>query len=91
MVPEIPAGQRLRHPAMFWQGAQNTPEMEISPAGPVQTPLGPTGQGFDYFYGFNQGETSPVVPNTFIANNRGRSSNPSPPSRAITFNRRHDR
>lgn len=33
----------------------NTPEMDISPAGPFDR--WPTGLGFEYFYGFNQGET----------------------------------
>src|SRR5258707_12700284 len=33
----------------------NTPETEITPAGPFDRR--PTGVGFDYFYGFNQGET----------------------------------
>jgi arylsulfatase len=45
--------------AMFGK-AHNTPEMEISPAGPFNR--WPTGQGFDYFYGFNQGETSQWYP-----------------------------
>jgi len=36
--------------------AHNTPSPEISPAGPFDR--WPTGQGFDYFYGFNQGETN---------------------------------
>lgn len=45
--------------AMFGK-AHNTPEMEISPAGPFDR--WPTGQGFDYFYGFNQGETSQYYP-----------------------------
>jgi arylsulfatase A-like enzyme len=40
--------------------AHNTPEKEISPAGPFNR--WPTGQGFDYFYGFNQGETSQWYP-----------------------------
>ncbi len=40
--------------------AHNTPEPEISPAGPFDR--WPTGQGFDYFYGFNQGETSQYYP-----------------------------
>jgi arylsulfatase A-like enzyme len=58
MIPEI-----LRDngyvTAMFGK-AHNTPEMEISPAGPFNH--WPTGQGFDYFYGFNQGETSQWYP-----------------------------
>jgi arylsulfatase len=38
----------------------NTPEPEISPAGPFDH--WPTGLGFDYFYGFNQGETNQYYP-----------------------------
>ena len=38
----------------------NTPENEISPAGPFDR--WPTGLGFDYFYGFNQGEASQYYP-----------------------------
>lgn len=38
----------------------NTPEMDISPAGPFDR--WPTGLGFDYFYGFNRGETSQFYP-----------------------------
>jgi arylsulfatase len=38
----------------------NTPEMDISPAGPFDR--WPTGLGFDYFYGFNQGETHQYYP-----------------------------
>jgi arylsulfatase len=38
----------------------NTPETEISPAGPFDR--WPTGLGFDYFYGFNQGEASQYYP-----------------------------
>ncbi|MBP2649031.1 MAG: Sulfatase [Gemmatimonadetes bacterium] len=38
----------------------NTPETEISPAGPFDR--WPTGLGFDYFYGFNQGETDQYFP-----------------------------
>jgi arylsulfatase len=38
----------------------NTPEPEISPAGPFDR--WPTGLGFDYFYGFNQGETNQYYP-----------------------------
>jgi arylsulfatase len=45
--------------AMFGK-AHNTPEPHISPSGPFD--LWPTGQGFDYFYGFNQGETSQYYP-----------------------------
>lgn len=38
----------------------NTPEPAISPAGPFDR--WPTGLGFDYFYGFNQGETHQFYP-----------------------------
>lgn len=38
----------------------NTPEPDISPAGPFDR--WPTGLGFDYFYGFNQGETHQYFP-----------------------------
>ena len=38
----------------------NTPEPQISPAGPFDR--WPTGLGFDYFYGFNQGETHQYYP-----------------------------
>ena len=38
----------------------NTPEPEISPAGPFDR--WPTGLGFEYFYGFNQGETNQYYP-----------------------------
>ena len=43
--------------------AHNTPEPEISPAGPFDH--WPTGQGFDYFYGFNQGETNQYYPTLY--------------------------
>ena len=48
--------------AMFGK-AHNTPEPEISPAGPFHN--WPTGQGFDYFYGFNQGETNQYYPTLY--------------------------
>ncbi|HEY2783881.1 MAG TPA: arylsulfatase [Fimbriiglobus sp.] len=38
----------------------NTAEPDISPAGPFNR--WPTGVGFDYFYGFNQGETNQYYP-----------------------------
>jgi arylsulfatase A-like enzyme len=41
----------------------NTPETEISPAGPFDH--WPTGLGFDYFYGFNQGETNQYYPTLY--------------------------
>ena len=41
----------------------NTPEPAISPAGPFDR--WPTGLGFDYFYGFNQGETNQYYPTIY--------------------------
>jgi arylsulfatase A-like enzyme len=41
----------------------NTPEPDISPAGPFDR--WPTGLGFDYFYGFNQGETNQYYPTIY--------------------------
>jgi len=41
----------------------NTPEPDISPAGPFNR--WPTGLGFDYFYGFNQGEAHQYYPNLY--------------------------
>jgi arylsulfatase len=54
MVPEMLRSNGYAT-AMFGK-AHNTPEPEISPAGPFDR--WPTGQGFEYFYGFNQGETN---------------------------------
>ena len=48
--------------AMFGK-AHNTPEPQIGPAGPFD--LWPTGQGFEYFYGFNQGETNQYYPTLY--------------------------
>ena len=48
--------------AMFGK-AHNTPEPEIGPAGPFDN--WPTGQGFEYFYGFNQGETNQYYPTLY--------------------------
>jgi arylsulfatase A-like enzyme len=45
--------------AMFGKW-HNTPEPQISPAGPFDR--WPTGLGFGYFYGFNQGETHQYYP-----------------------------
>ena len=55
------ARQRLRD-AMFGKW-HNTPEPDISPAGPFDR--WPTGLGFDYFYGFNQGETHQYYPTLY--------------------------
>ncbi len=41
----------------------NTPEPDISPAGPFDR--WPTGLGFEYFYGFNQGETHQYYPTIY--------------------------
>lgn len=41
----------------------NTPEPDISPAGPFDR--WPVGLGFDYFYGFNQGETHQYYPTIY--------------------------
>ncbi len=41
----------------------NTPEPDISPAGPFDR--WPTGLWFDYFYGFNQGETNQYYPTLY--------------------------
>ncbi len=48
--------------AMFGKW-HNTPEPDISPAGPFDR--WPTGLGFDYFYGFNQGETHQYFPTIY--------------------------
>lgn len=48
--------------AMFGKW-HNTPEPAISPAGPFDR--WPTGLGFEYFYGFNQGETNQYYPTIY--------------------------
>lgn len=48
--------------AMFGKW-HNTPEPDISPAGPFDR--WPTGLGFDYFYGFNQGEAHQYYPTLY--------------------------
>ena len=48
--------------AMFGKW-HNTPEMDVSPAGPFDR--WPTGLGFEYFYGFNQGETHQYYPTLY--------------------------
>ncbi len=48
--------------AMFGKW-HNTPEPDISPTGPFDR--WPTGLGFDYFYGFNQGETHQYYPTIY--------------------------
>lgn len=59
--------------AMFGKW-HNTPEPDISPAGPFDR--WPTGLGFDYFYGFNQGETDQYHPTLY------RNTTPTAPNRA---------
>ncbi len=56
--------------AMFGKW-HNTPEPDISPAGPFDR--WPTGFGFDYFYGFNQGEADQYHPTLY------RNTTPVPP------------
>ena len=93
LSPATPASSRRARPrssemlrdngyatAMFGKW-HNTPEPEISPAGPFDR--WPTGLGFDYFYGFNQGETQPVLPDALSQHDAGRRSR-SRPSRATT-------
>ncbi len=48
--------------AMFGKW-HNTPETEISPSGPFDR--WPTGLGFEYFYGFNQGEADQYHPTLY--------------------------
>ena len=57
--------------AMFGKW-HNTPETEITPAGPFHN--WPTGLGFDYFYGFNQGEAHQYYPTLY----RGTTAVPQP-------------
>ena len=50
--------------ATWWYGKNhNTPDWESSVAGPFDR--WPTGMGFDYFYGFNAGETHQFYPTLF--------------------------
>jgi arylsulfatase len=58
LVPEILRGNGYAT-ACFGKW-HNTPETDISPAGPFDR--WPTGLGFEYFYGFNQGETHQYYP-----------------------------
>ena len=66
--------------AMFGK-AHNTPEPEISPAGPFHN--WPTGQGFEYFYGFNQGETNQYYPTLY--RNTVPVSQPKSPEQGYSF------
>ena len=61
LVSEI-LGQNGYATAMFGKW-HNTPEPEISPAGPFDR--WPTGLGFDEFYGFNQGEAHHFYPTLY--------------------------
>lgn len=66
--------------AMFGKW-HNTPEPAISPAGPFDR--WPTGLGFDYFYGFNQGETNQYYPTLY--RNTVPVDPPKPLKKAITL------
>jgi arylsulfatase len=79
MLPEILRDNGYAT-AMFGK-AHNTPEREISPAGPFNR--WPTGQGFDYFYGFNQGETSQWYP--VLYRNTAAVSQPKSPEQGYHF------
>jgi arylsulfatase A-like enzyme len=79
MVPEILRANGYAT-GMFGK-AHNTPEMEISPVGPFNR--WPTGQGFDYFYGFNQGETSQWYP--VLYRNTAAVSQPKTPEQGYHF------
>lgn len=59
----------------------NTPEPEISPAGPFDR--WPTGLGFEYFYGFNQGETHQYYP--VLYRNTTRVPQPKSPEQGYHF------
>ncbi len=61
LIPAI-LGDNGYATAMFGKW-HNTPEMEIGPAGPFDR--WPTGLGFDYFYGFNQGEADQYHPTLY--------------------------
>lgn len=66
--------------AMFGKW-HNTPEPDISPAGPFDR--WPTGLGFDYFYGFNQGETNQYYPTLY--RNTVRVTQPKTPEEGYHF------
>ncbi len=55
--------QMLGYSTSMFGKWHNTPEPDISPAGPFDR--WPTGLGFDYFYGFNQGETHQYYPTLY--------------------------
>lgn len=46
-----------------WGKWHNTPDWEISPTGPFDR--WPTGMGFNYYYGFNAGETNQFAPTLY--------------------------
>ncbi|MCM5662489.1 arylsulfatase [Galbibacter mesophilus] len=68
MIPRstTPISKVMKYNGMntAWFGKNhNTPDWETSPAGPFDR--WPTGMGFDYFYGFNAGETDQYNPVIF--------------------------
>ena len=65
----------------------NTPEPDISPAGPFDR--WPTGLGFDYFYGFNQGETNQYYPTLY--RNTTSVAAAEDAGAGLPLHRRHDR
>jgi arylsulfatase len=79
MLPEILRDNGYAT-AMFGKW-HNTPESEISPAGPFTR--WPTGAGFDYFYGFNQGETNQWHPALY--RNTAAVSQPKSPEQGYHF------
>ncbi len=52
--------------AGWWGKNHNTPAFQVSQAGPFKQ--WPTGLGFDYFYGFNGGDTSQWQPGPLFRN-----------------------
>ena len=72
--------------AMFGKW-HNTPEPDISPAGPFDR--WPTGLGFDYFYGFNQGETHQYYPTLYRNTTAGAAAEVA--GAGLPLHRGHDR
>ena len=72
--------------AMFGKW-HNTPEPDISPAGPFDR--WPTGLGFDYFYGFNQGEADQYHPTLY--RDTTLVAPPKTPEQGYHLTDRHDR
>ena len=64
----------------------NSPEPDISPAGPFDR--WPTGLGFDYFYGFNQGEAHQFYPTLY--RNTTLVCAPQDARGRLSLHRRHD-